>query len=851
MTRIFRKTVCLILCLMVAFSSVASSVAAAASSYPDGVTASQATDAVSGTDKLVDNAVPALTGQDLQSLVTSGLYTDETVSGLLVSIYTSLSEGDFDLSYIGIDTSVKTVASTLTAYPQVSGTLATYDSWSDVDITALKWGVTGRDSFASAVGACFSLFEPVFFTLLCSGDMEIGSFIKIQGADGYGNAIVPILTALGCKDMMSQARFTYYAQKDRSTMVKNIISPVLAMLEESLLAPADSFTEILPTFAEFTVSGKLNEYIGVLLSPITSNSLVNAMISLGIFGVDMDAEQMINGMLTGTSDEGSLKMAPIDLDALAACGTGSGDTFVPDKSMAYVEIMRWLVETLKLNANDLSALLGASSEDTSFSDMINGEETDNIVATIILLFSPEEIIGSEAMKYPEITPFNVTYTPNLKEADYIRALEEVDPLLDAFVKEGGSAQTIGAVLSSAIYNNNNITSLVKGVYGALEENGLSSMLALMGMDISPKGVASYLTSDSHKSAAATLSSIDSWSQLSADGISWGVATGSRRNFQSALTAVLRPLAPALRMMLAGQDLVIFDSAVIKGADGYNTAVIPILEALGCRDSDIKGYSAYKNASYGDGVITQILEPVFNLLDDVCEKPVYTLTGILPNIIYFLDSGSLEVCMNNLMRPLTSLTKNLSSVSASLDMSALTETLDIESLLGGMLSGMGMTFAELDIKSFGNMGTPSSRTSKSAFDGKNATYTYIEADKAGVFLTLLRFVAETMRIPGNEDLLMSTMSSDNMGSYASYTDSLTEQISVMNTDELVEWLFNLFFKERIKVSTEVKEEYVPDITYQAPEKSYTGLIVLFVVIGVVVIGVAVAVFGGFTKKQKHR
>lgn len=843
--KILKKSICFILSLLLMFSSVAS-VVAASSSYPDGVTAEQAENALDGTDKLISNAVPALTGQSLQTLVTSGLYTDATVSGVLVGIYSSLEESDFDLSYLGIDISVKAIAGTLQSYPEVSSELSKYESWADVDVNSLKWGVSDKETFASAVGASLSVLNPVLYTLLCSGQMQIGSLIKIQGADGYENAIVPILKALGCTDMMSQAKFAFYAKRDKSTMVKNILVPVLTMMEESLKAPADSFSEILPTFAEFTVSGKLNEYIGVLLSPITSNSLVSAMISLGLFSADMDAEKMINDILAGSS-EGGLKIAPLDFEVLAACGSGSGDSFVPDKSKAYVEIMRWLVETLKLNGDNLSSLVGGAESGASVSDMLNGEDTDNIVATVIMLFSPQTVAPPQTMSYPDISPLTITYTPNLSEADYLRAVGEIDPLLDAFVKEGGEAETIGQVLSSAIYNNDNITSLVKGVYGALEENGLMPVLALLGIDISPKGISKCLTADSQKSAASKLSTLDSWSQVSVGDISWGVSAGSRRNFQSALTAVLRPMAPALRMLLAEESLVLYDSAVISGADGYNTAVIPLLEALGCNPDDIKTYAAYKKSASGDGVITNLLNPVFNLVDEICKTPVNSLVERLPNILYSLDNGVLDVCINNLMRPLTALTGKLSSVS--FDMSALTADLDINSLLTGLVSGLNMTMAELDIKSFANMGTPVTRTSKSVIDGKNVTYTYIEADKAGIFLTLLRFIAETMRIPGNEDMLMNLMASDDSGSFATYADSLKEQVSVMNTEELVEWLFNLFFKERIEVEEVVKEEYVPNIKYQEPEESNIGLIVLFVVLGVVAIGVAVVVFGGITRKKR--
>lgn len=846
MIKIFRKIFCLILCLTLAFSSVATVVATAASSYPEGITEEQSATALHGTDKLLTNAVPDLTGHSLQSLVTSTLYSDATVSGILVGVYSSLENGDFDLSYLGVNTSVSSVASYLAAYPGVSSALSQYESWADVDVNSLVWGVSDRESFATAVSACFSMLNPVLYTLLCSGNMQIGSLIKIQGDNGYENAVVPILEALGCKNMITQANFTFQAQKNKNNMVKNILLPVLIMMEESLVSPVDSFSGILPKFAEFTVSGRFNEYIQILLSPITSNTLVNAMISLGLFGMDMDAEQMINDMLAGTPDGEGLKIAPIDFEALASCGTGSGDSFVPDKNKAYVEIMRWLVESLKLNASGLSSLMGGEG-DASFSDMLNGEDTDNIVATIIMLFSPQELVPPETITYPTMTPTSITYTPNLKEADYLRAVGEIDPLLDAFVKEGGTAETIGQVLSSALYNNDNITSLVTGVYGALEESGLTPMLALLGIDISPKGVARYLTSDAQSSAAAKLSSVNSWSEVTPGSISWGVSTGSRRTFQNALTAVLRPMAPALRMMLAGYDLEIYDSAIISGADGYNTAIIPLLEALGCNPDDIKTYSSYRRSAIGDGVITGVLDPIFNLLDEICKTPVSALTERLPNIIYFLESGALEVCINNLMRPLTSLTKNLNSMS--FDISALTANLDIEALASGLIGSLGMETAELDIKSFANMGKAVSRTSKSVIDGRNLTYTYIEADRAAIFLTLLRFLAETMRIPGNESLLMSTMSSEDMESFSGYMDTFTEQVAVMNTDELVEWLFNLFFKERIEAEVVVKENYVPNIKYEEPEEKHTGMIVLLVVLGVAALSCGAVVIVRVVKKKR--
>ena len=267
-----------------------------------------------------------------------------------------------------------------------------------------------------------------------------------------------------------------------------------------------------------------------------------------------------------------------------------------------------------------------------------------------------------------------------------------------------------------------------------------------------------------------------------------------------------------------------DSITIKGADGYNTAVIPLLEALGCDSGDILTYEKYKKHSDTDRVMKDILDPVFDLVDDICEKPVDTLTTKLPNIVYFLNSGSLEKCIGNLLLPITSFTETLSGVyDMDVDMTSLTSELDINKLLGSMLESTGMKVAEFDINTLSGMGTPEKRTSKQVVDGKNTQYTYIVADKTDVFMSLLRVLARTMRLPGNENLLMGSMGSN--ASFETYSASLTEQFENMSEDELIEWLFNLFFKERVKAELVFDENYSPTIIYKEAEKNYVWLYVL--------------------------
>lgn len=832
MRKTFKKFISLILSALVAVSSLGSVAAAGyTTDYPQGVTAEEALVAVKGTDKLLSNLLPALTGGNLSDTVKPMLFSDESLSNFVVSLYLGLSETASELEMVGLDASVSAVADGLGDYPEVQNALMNASSWEEVNLEGVKWGVNDKNSFATAFAKALSPFNEIFNMLLCSGTYTISGFIKVEGANGYENAVVPMLQALKCTDMISQEEFTNQAEADRANIIKNILLPILTMLENAFNAPMDTLTDALPSFAYFIKSGEMDVCMDNLLSPIFTNPLVEIAVFLKILDLEtmqFDMEEMLTTGISDMATESGLQLAPIDLDRLSKCGEHNGMEFQADKGRALVEILRWLIDTLKLNKNNLPQLMKemGGAESNISTEMLDGfldNDTDKIVATIILLFTPAKLNAPEMMLYPGIAQTVVQFTPNLTEENYKKVLNEVDDLLDDFVKEGGSYSSIEALLSNAIYTNSNINAVLTGIYGAMEKEGLLDALVLLGIDATPKGVAEYIKND-YPDAYNALTKADSWSKVSKN-ISWGFYNGSRKGFQNAFLAVLRPLNPLLKVVLAGEDMVIADAITLKGADGYNTGVIPILEALGCKESSVKTYSQYVSDNSQDALLNNIADPVFDLLDEIFDNPVKTLTRILPNIVYFLNSGSLEKCVSNLLIPVTALTSRLSGiVNVELDASALTKDLDINKLLGSMLEGSGMKIAEFDINSLAGIGTKTEKQSKTTFNGNTVTYSYIEADQTGVLLTLLRVLAKTLKLPGNENLLTGTMASGN-DTFSTYSASIGEQFQQMTEDEIIEWLYNLLFKERAQVEIVVDEEYNPTIIYKEPEKNYTPLYIV--------------------------
>lgn len=90
-----------------------------------------------------------------------------------------------------------------------------------------------------------------------------------------------------------------------------------------------------------------------------------------------------------------------------------------------------------------------------------------------------------------------------------------------------------------------------------------------------------------------------------------------------------------------------------GTNGYESAIVPLLEAFMCKG--VKTYSQYiadyKKAK--DNLLIDILTPLFGFVDEVVATPADTLTAVLPNVAYFIDSNGLAQVVNNLLAPITS------------------------------------------------------------------------------------------------------------------------------------------------------------------------------------------------------
>lgn len=830
-------------CIMVAALLCVSlmPIGASAANYPEGVTSAQAEDAIDNTDTLINGLLKNLSDTTLKDMVMPELCSDKVVSLIMLEIYKSLEANSDKVSALGLNITVRDLAAYLSVYPQVSARLSGYTSWSQVNLDGVEWGVNDKRSFATALSAVFGPLNSLIYALVCGGTYPIiGALVGITGARGYENAIVPIFDSLGCTDYMKPADFYAYAATDRHLMVRNVALDLLDYIEKILEAPATMLSENLPSIAYFVNNGGLESAISELMAPMKIS-----VMGIPLFNVDSFIDLgSLEGGLSINLDLGNIsvsdfKTAPLDLELFASCGTVEGNRVTPRKGEVYIEFLRWVLETVKLNQSFITGLINSNVTDTGGIDInavitnLLEKPTDEIISMLVNILASE---GGEANNYQwrfsKLRDNTAVYTENLTKDDFERAMAEVDELVDQFVAEGGEYTTLREMLEPIIYSNSLLSEVVIEVYKLLQGEDVKNFVELLGVELAPYSVAKTLTEEQFSVAANQLANLSSWNYANKDILNWGFEDGDREGFINAVTAMLRPADGIFRMLLAGGKISLLGSIDFYGSDGYNTAVIPLLEALGVYGEDILSYDEYlKKIANGDA-IRPILDSVFSLLDRVMDKPVHTVTQILPNLMYFLNNGGLSVCAKNIIYPIMSILNKL-GLEGLIDFSMLTNV-DVNALIAKLTQTfeISFSFAELNLSQFEGMGELVTTDSKRTQSGMPIQIYSVKSSQADVLVTLLRYAVETIKLPGNDRIILSLVGDSELGSnsmVSSFAKGISDNINSMTVDETLEWVFNIFFAERVVSEEVIDDGYVPEVTYNNGKRAPSAMMVTILAI----------------------
>lgn len=827
-------------------------------SYPAGVTPEQARQTMTKFDVVMHTLAQTTEGKSLYDLLSPMIFCDATMSSLAKAMYSMTEENAATFNVIGIPATPAQIAPYLAAYPDVQAKLAAASSWSTVDLSEAKWGIKTLQDFVKAGVALFAPLNDLLYTLLCGGSYSLNPLLGIQGANGYENAVVQIFIQFGMESYTAPATFVAQAQQDKSTMIQNLIYDIADYLKQICSAPATMLSTKLPIISYFIENGGLDSAVSILVEPlkikvlgITTPIQIGSMLDLaqqGEAGTSIDFDIAIGGF----SASGTLVTAPFDMAELSSFVTYTGEGYSVNSADSFIYILRWIIETLRLNTASIPQMLSEMDlgmTPAQISQILTGlfqKSTDELMATLInLLTQKSGTLNPYIWTFNQITPLTVSYTPNLTQNNYQRMLDGIDALLDEFIKEGGEAENVRGMAAPIIYSNNLMTELVVGIYGLLEDEKLSVLTSLAGLDLSPAALANKLTEETYSSISAALRSITSFSQLKQLNTTWGFKDGDRDAFIRTLSAVFRPMENLLRMVLCGEGMTVLGAVSVYGSDGYNTAVIPLLEAIGCTFEEIRTYDDFVKEIKQTDVMFPIVQAVVTLIERMLDYPVYTLTGILPNLMYFINNGGIEICINNLLYPVTSLIASL-GLSDQINLSTVTQNVDTDKLVDELLSklNLNLVLPELDLAQFGSIGYLIPVQTKRTQQGQPMTIQYLQSDRTAVLITLMRFMVQILKTPGNEGIIDSFMASNGDNELiASYASNVTDELNAMTVDETIEWLYKLFFRERVTVE-EPEEEYTPTIIYDEKDSFSAGTVIVCLLVLIAAAGVI-----AFLNKEK--
>ena len=714
------------------------------------------------------------------------------------------------------------------------------------------------------------------------------------GTNGYGSAVIPVLEAFMCKNVKTYKQYVKDYKKAKDNLLINVLNPVFALVKDIANNPFDTITKILPNVAYFIDSNGISQVVGNLLAPITAKDGVLGVLkkngidvdklvkelfgkslgkivtdALGIKGVKLNIElnnlaatnlqdivvPLVQSLL---KDKLGLTLPTFDFATIASHGTiktvaskakndkGKFTTkqVKADQGEVLVAVLRYVSDVLIKNAKPLKKLItgiDAIKKNATIKNIVasvfNQMATagkDDIVRAVFYFLTERQtdsFFDYRNFKYKD----GYTFSFGNMDEDFCRQLA---PMLDGLVGgllEGG----LGGLVESKLYTDDIVAKLATALYSAIEGvkisdsiGSLTNLLAQTGIDFSTSNVAKLLTNSkyglTYPDAASKIRSAGSWSKVKAENLKFGVK--DRASFLNALVAVLRPIYGVLDVILNDASLNLFNLVKVPGSDGYTSTIVPLLEAFGVYN--IKTQYQYREDCYEayDNVLLDIINPLWDKVEDILNAPVEMLADILPNLsLFFANDGLLQI-VDNLFTPISALLeaiKPIVDVNAILkaaglnipkllkdkvglnvkkfDLYDLSGTLKplvgadnvvgtLNSILGKIkIKGtpLGIVLPNIDWFKLASHGefVPLATSQAATYGGRIA----VIADQDETLIAVLRFVIDTINYKNNYDAIVNLISGIlGDGVSDSISDVISQVLGMLkgDSDEVIEQLVDL-------------------------------------------------------------
>ncbi len=463
----------------------------------------------------------------------------------------------------------------------------------------------------------------------------------------------------------------------------------LSVVIRNLLHPVIVLVDILRPVIDVDVNGILSHFVSELVNNKTLALDMDALLPMilsGVYPAPEDPEsykyialdvneitltkvlEIVDAML-GTNLAGSQIKTP-GLDAMFAYTesytAANGDTayrVTTEFHNALTILVSAAIEALYVEIPDSEGLTNA---DVIFA-MIGKEDVTDIVSDVLALIrdfeasyeykAPDwDYLVEEGADLTALEPrpsikylsYATEWTPDVAQTVYGVLDEVLEMVLPMLLEKQGAenlAMLVEGILADKVYTDDIFNMVVETIVNLF--SGINASL-FKHLDV---------VLDTDISAWFSFCEIDAETGKYVCTEEWNVT--DRASFKAALETVLAPVDKILAFAFFGDGFHFFtgsekdaegnyifnDIIGIDGIEGYDRAIVPILEALGLTlptAADLE----YKTSA----AVSAILDQLFDLLDKLAdaESTVEVVFELLPNLIYFINADGLKNSVNNLL-----------------------------------------------------------------------------------------------------------------------------------------------------------------------------------------------------------
>ena len=555
----------------------------------------------------------------------------------------------------------------------------------------------GEKTFAAVLAEMLEPLSVVLDLLLNDGKLTItigSEKVELLGADGYNNAILPLLEALGCEiaagdttleviintlvariealttgdvikniiDLLPGVLY-FITSNGLSTAIMNLLQPVLVIVDT--IRPVFDVMDLLNNLEIGEEGDKktLPEFIGVEKLDIKHLNVefvlnvVNALLGLDLAGLDDVIYDVCGDLATDYTSASTLQTT-------WKKGAFSEDFAAADLITVVLSfVLEWA--TVKENAEALDEMLGTDGIIASLNTVFADADIEYGTPDWYYFFGTEEafdayINGAAALPN---TLAALTYPNDWTDAKAEFLADNLAGLVDTVIGlieiNGTKYASVSALLNDLVYGDFGLT--IGEGEEAITINYLFSdetINALIGM---LKGVLANI--DETLLGAGYLLDVD---LVGLKNYVCDKEITTISEFVAELAYVLDTYAPTIvNLLFFGDDIRLAkksdatDTIVINGGLGYEKGLALILEALGC---DVPAADEATTAN--------VLGALAARVEAILENPVNEVIDLLPNLVYFLNANGVGVAVDNMLQPVYTILEKLEVFGLEVDLAEL-------------------------------------------------------------------------------------------------------------------------------------------------------------------------------------